>query len=108
MAALRLTPIEIRLLHVLSSNAGRVMSPEQVGHLVWGRLSPIEAEKARLYVGYLREKIEDDPSRPKFIKTIRGRGWRYRTMAPGGIEPPRADSKSAALSAELRGRAGEG
>lgn len=105
MAALRLTPVEMRLLHILASNAGRIMSPEQLGHLVWGRLSRREAERARLYVGYLREKIEDDPARPKYIETIRGRGYRYRTMAPGGIEPPRAASKAAALSAELRGRA---
>jgi DNA-binding response OmpR family regulator len=104
----RLTPMELKLLQVLTANAGRVLSPEQIGHLVWGRLSPTAAESARLYVSYLRAKIEADTARPELIETVRGRGYRYRTMAPGGIEPPRADSKSAALSAELRGRAEEG
>jgi DNA-binding response OmpR family regulator len=104
----RLTPIELRLLEALTAHPGRVQSPEQLGHLVWGRLTGEAADSARLYVSYLRAKIEHDSARPELIETVRGRGYRYRAMAPGGVEPPRADSKSAALSAELRGRAEEG
>ena len=104
----RLTPIERRVLKALTANPGRVLSPEQLGQLVWGRLSRETADNARLYVSYLRAKIEQDTAHPELIETVRGRGYRYRAMAPGGVEPPRADSKSAALSAELRGRAEEG
>jgi two-component system KDP operon response regulator KdpE len=105
----RLTPIEYRLLEAFIDHAGHVLSPEQLGHLVWGRLAPSAAENARLYVGYLRAKIERDSVRPELIETVRGRGYRYTAarMAPGGIEPPRAASKAAALSAELRGLATE-
>ena len=100
-----LTPIELRLLEALIAHPGRVLSPEQLGHLVWGRLIGEAADCACLYVSYLRAKIEQDTAHPELIETVRGRGYRYRAMAPGGVEPPRADSKSAALSAELRGRA---
>ena len=47
-------------------------------------------------------------TRQELIETVRGRGYRYVLMAPGGIEPPRAASKAAALSAELRGLTAEG
>lgn len=72
-----LTPLELRLLTALTEAPGRVLSPEQLGHLVWGRLSPSTADNARLYVSYLRAKIERDPARPELIETVRGRGYRY-------------------------------
>ena len=104
----RLTPLELHLLEALTGSAGRVMSAEQLVRRTWGRSLPDAGARARLYVGYLRSKIERDPSHPELIVNVHGRGYRYRSMAPGGIEPPHADSKAAALSAELRGRAQEG
>ncbi len=121
----RLTPIELKLLGALVAHRGRVLSPEQLGHLVWGHLTETASDSARLYVSYLRAKIEEDSARPELIETVRGRGYRYSgqtgvrhqdrcltpaiiPMAPGGIEPPRAASKAAALSAELRGLTAEG
>ena len=103
----RLTPLELRVLETLAMNAGMVVSARELVERVWERPLPDPGERARLYVGYLRGKIERDPARPELVVNVRGRGYRYVAMAPGGIEPPRADSKSAALSAELRGRAGE-
>ena len=75
---------------------------------MWGHLTETASDSARLYVSYLRAKIEEDSARPELIETVRGRGYRYVAMAPGGIEPPRAASKAAALSAELRGLTAEG
>jgi two-component system, OmpR family, response regulator MtrA len=77
----RLTPIELRLLEALIAHPGRVLSPEQLGHLVWGRLTVDAADSARLYISYLRAKIERDTARPELIETVRGRGYRYRAMA---------------------------
>ncbi len=100
--AVRLTPAELKLLEALTSAAGRVLSADELLDLVWG-WTPIGGhERVRMYVGYLRSKIGGG-----LVETVRGQGYRY-VMAPGGIEPPRAASKAAALSAELRGRADEG
>jgi DNA-binding response OmpR family regulator len=82
-----LTPLELRLLGALTEHPGRVVTPEQLGHLVWGRLSPSTADNARLYVSYLRAKIERDPSNPQLIETVRGRGYRYTGMALGSAAP---------------------
>ncbi len=103
----QLTPLELRLLDTLTSNAGAVISARELVKRVWEHPLPNPGERARLYVGYLRAKIERDPACPELVVNVHGRGYRYVAMAPGGVEPPRADSKSAALSAELRGRAGE-
>lgn len=82
----RLTPIELRLLEALTANPGRVLSPERLGHLVWGRLIGEAADSACLYVSYLRAKIEQDTAHPELIETVRGRGYRYRAVAPGGLQ----------------------
>ena len=75
----RLTPIELKLLKALIDHRGRVLSPEQLGQLVWGHLTETATESARLYVSYVRAKIEQDSTRPQLIETVRGRGYRYST-----------------------------
>ena len=73
-----LTPTEFRLLGALTENAGRVLSQDQLLDRVWGQDYVESADVVRLYIGYLRRKIERDSSRPKLIETSRGFGYRYR------------------------------
>ena len=76
-----LTPTEFRLLGTLTENAGRVLSQDQLLDRVWGQDYVESADVVRLYIGYLRRKIERDPSNPKLIETSRGFGYRYRKPA---------------------------
>ena len=75
---IELTPTEFRLLATLTENAGRVLSQDQLLDRVWGQDYVESADVVRLYAGYLRRKIELDPSSPKLIETSRGFGYRYR------------------------------
>ena len=76
-----LTPLEFRLLAALTSHAGSVLSPDQLLELVWGeRFSG--RDQVKLYIGYVRRKIERDPSQPELIETVRGFGYRYRKPRP--------------------------
>ncbi len=74
---IKLTPIEYDLLKVLATHAGRVMTHRQLLQQVWGDQSFDSASHyIRIYVGHLRKKIEDDPTRPKLITTEPGVGYR--------------------------------
>jgi two-component system, OmpR family, KDP operon response regulator KdpE len=71
-----LTPIEYRLLGVLIANAGRVLTHPYLLREVWG---PSHAERThylRVFMGNLRQKLEDDSARPKYIVTETGVGYR--------------------------------
>ena len=73
-----LTPLEYRMLSVLSSHSGQVLSQDRLLDLVWGA-DAMEAapESVRLCVSHLRRKIEADPQRPRLVETVRGFGYRY-------------------------------
>lgn len=73
-----LSPTEFRLLAALAKDAGRVLSQDQLLDRVWGENYAESLEVVRLYIGYLRRKIEVDQSHPKLIETVRGFGYRYR------------------------------
>jgi len=73
----KLRPTEYRLLYHLIENAGWTVPHEQLLAKVWGYEYRDEAHYVRLYVNYLREKIEEDPSKPKYILTERGVGYRF-------------------------------
>lgn len=75
---IELSPTEFRLLVALTRNAGQVMSQDQLLDQAWGQDYAESMDVVRLYIGYLRRKIEADPSRPSLIETIRGFGYRYR------------------------------
>lgn len=75
-----LTPIEFRLLRVLAENAGKVCSHRLLLDRVWGEDFLDCSHYLRLYVGYLRHKLEEDPRRPKIVLTEWGYG--YRLIAP--------------------------
>ena len=74
---IKLTPIEYDLIKVLATHAGRVMTHRQLLQQVWGDQSfDTASHYIRIYVGHLRKKIEDDPTRPKLITTEPGVGYR--------------------------------
>ena len=73
----KLRPTEYRLLYHLVSNAGWVMSHDALLSKVWGPEYRDEIQYLRLYVNYLRQKIEVDPAHPIYILTERGVGYRF-------------------------------
>lgn len=73
----KLRPTEYRLLYHLVKNAGWVVPHEQLLAKVWGYEYRDETHYLRLYVNYLRQKLERDPSNPEYILTERGVGYRF-------------------------------
>ena len=73
----KLRPTEYRLLYHLVQNAGWVMTYDQILSKVWGYEYRDEPHYVRLYINYLRQKLEKDPANPKYILTERGVGYRF-------------------------------
>jgi two-component system KDP operon response regulator KdpE len=71
-----LTPIEYRLLGVLIANAGRVLTHPYLLREVWGPSHAQSTHYLRVYMGNLRQKLEDDSARPRHIVTETGVGYR--------------------------------
>ena len=74
---IKLRPTEFRMLYHLIENAGWVIPHETLLAKVWGYEYREEIQYLRLYVTYLRQKIEPDPSHPRYILTERGVGYRF-------------------------------
>ncbi len=72
-----LTPIEFRLLAYLIANPDSVLTHRQLLKAVWGPSHIEDNHYVRVYMGHVRKKIEDDPTRPKFILTESGVGYRF-------------------------------
>ncbi|RPI30982.1 MAG: DNA-binding response regulator [Chloroflexota bacterium] len=81
-----LRPTEYRLLYHLVQNAGWVISHDQLLANVWGYEYRDEPHYVRLYINYLRKKIEEDPSNPKYILTERGVGYRFVDFNRGRLD----------------------
>jgi DNA-binding response OmpR family regulator len=75
-----LTPIEYTLLHCLVRNQNKVVGHEQLLTEGWGPEYIDQLEYLRLYMRYLRQKIEKDPQNPKVLKTVRGVGYYIATQ----------------------------
>lgn len=73
---IHLTPIEYRLLSVLIANAGRVMTQRQLLREVWGPTHSEHSHYLRIYMGHLRQKLEDEPAQPRHILTETAVGYR--------------------------------
>ncbi len=73
----KLRPTEFRLLYHLVKNAGWILTHEQLLTRVWGPEYRDDSHLLRLYITYLRKKIEPDPAHPKYILTERGVGYRF-------------------------------
>jgi two-component system KDP operon response regulator KdpE len=76
---LKLTPREFRLLALLVENADRIMSHQQVLEHVWGWEYIDDVDYVRIYISHLRQKIEPNPSSPKYIMTEPGVGYSFCT-----------------------------
>lgn len=75
-----LTPTEYRLLTVLVANAGRVVTNPQLLREVWGPSHSESGHYLRIYMGHLRQKLEDDPAQPRYLLTETAVG--YRLLLP--------------------------
>jgi two-component system KDP operon response regulator KdpE len=75
-----LTPIEFDLMRVLAQNRDRLVTHRHLLHEVWGPSYGDETHYLRVHVAHIRAKIEPDPSRPRYIVTEPGVG--YRLMVP--------------------------
>lgn len=71
-----LTPIEYRLLSVLVKHAGKVLTHTQILKEVWGPDCVFESHYLRVYMSQLRRKLEPDPTRPRYLLTESGVGYR--------------------------------
>jgi two-component system KDP operon response regulator KdpE len=79
-----LTPIEYKLLTTLIKYAGRVVTHRQLLREVWGPNSSEQTQYLRVYMGQLRHKLEQNPSRPQYLLTEPGVGYRIRQPDPLG------------------------
>lgn len=78
---IKLTPTEYDLLKILASNAGKVVTKRQLLQQVWGsHHNETDSHYLRVYIGHLRKKLEEDSTRPKFILTEPGIGYRFLSM----------------------------
>ncbi|MRD48028.1 two-component system response regulator KdpE [Caenimonas koreensis DSM 17982] len=75
-----LTPIEYRLLAVLVANAGRVLTHRQLLREVWGPSHAEQSHYLRIYMGHLRQKLEDDPAQPRHLLTETAVGYRLMVV----------------------------
>jgi two-component system KDP operon response regulator KdpE len=73
----RLTPIEWKLLAVLAAHPGRLVGRVELLHQVWGPAYEQETNYLRVYIANLRRKLEPDPSRPRYLHTEPGLGYRF-------------------------------
>jgi len=72
-----LTPKEFEILVILSSNPGRVFTRDMLLEKIWGFNEVKETRTVDVHIRYLRQKIERDPSKPEYIETLRGIGYRF-------------------------------
>ena len=73
---LKLTPKEFELLSFLARHAGKVITHKQILAAVWGPAHTEDTQYLRVYVGHLRQKIEEQPDDPRIIVTEPGIGYR--------------------------------
>ncbi len=81
-AVVRMTPTEFRLLSVLVNHAGRVVTNPQLLREVWGPSHAEDGHYLRIYMGHLRQKLEEDATHPKYLITETAVGYR---LLLGGV-----------------------
>jgi two-component system phosphate regulon response regulator PhoB len=75
--AITATATEFRLLHYLAQHAGRVFTRDQILDAVWRETTFVSPRSVDVYVRKLRAKIELDPEHPRYLRTVRGAGYRF-------------------------------
>ena len=76
---IHLTPTEYELLKLLATQAGKVLTHTTLLREVWGPAYERDTQTLRVFIGQLRRKLGDDPTRPRFILTEPGVGYRFKT-----------------------------
>jgi two-component system KDP operon response regulator KdpE len=71
-----LTPTEFRMLEILLRKQGSVVTEEELRQEIWGSERPVDSSAVRRYVWLLRQKIEEDPTKPVRVLAVRGTGYR--------------------------------
>ncbi|MGH9734217.1 MAG: response regulator [Candidatus Acidiferrales bacterium] len=79
--SLPLSTLEFRLLYYLASRPNRVFSRDQLLDAVWGIDRFVTPRSVDVYVRRLREKVERNPEKPEYLKTVRGAGYLFETAA---------------------------
>ena len=82
----QLTPHEFGLLRLFATNEGKLLTHRTILREVWGAAYQTESHYLHVYVSQLRRKIEDDPTRPRYLLTETGAGYRLRR--PEILSPP--------------------
>lgn len=80
-----LTYTEFEILQLLASNPGTVFSKEQIYDIVWKELYSGDYNIVMSHVRNIREKIEDNPSKPVYIQTVWGVGYRFNKNLSSGL-----------------------
>jgi two-component system KDP operon response regulator KdpE len=80
-AEVRLTPIEYNIVATFARNLGRVMTYEQLLKEVWGSHYVRQKQYLHVYISHLRNKLEADPARPRYLVTEAGVGYRLKSEA---------------------------
>jgi two-component system KDP operon response regulator KdpE len=87
---IHLTPLEYRLIECLARSAGMIVTQRQLLREVWGPERVSDSRGLRSYIKFLRQKLEPDPGRPRFILTEAGVGYRLQldeTVADRSLRP---------------------
>lgn len=74
--AVRLTPVEYKILELLARNRGRVFSAEDIYSRVWNEQTAVGDNTIAVHVRHIREKIEINPKEPKYLKVVWGIGYK--------------------------------
>ena len=72
-----LSPREFQLAYILMHNAGKSFTRDDLLSKVWGAFAEVEPQTVSVHMSWLRSKLEDDPSCPRYFKTVRGKGYRF-------------------------------
>jgi len=86
--SLHLTRLERSLLYLLATNAGRVLTRDEILDCVWGADYMAESNVVDRHIRNLRTKLQDHSRRPRYIATVPGRGYRFVPTAAAGAASP--------------------
>jgi len=81
-AKVPLSAIEFQILTILAKNPNRVFNPDHLYELVWGNEELCDPRTVAVHISNLRKKIESDPTRPTYILTVRGVGYKFNVPSP--------------------------
>ena len=82
---IELTYIEFEILYLLAGNPGRVFRKEQIYDIVWNEAYAGDYNIVMSHIHNIREKIEDNPSKPIYIQTVWGVGYRFNKNLSSGL-----------------------